>query len=539
MKVFHKLMVACLLGASLLATSCNHGIKDRTFREQVKKDFEAKMKLMGNQFFDLASVGKISQPEKEALEFLYAYMPLADVTDYSTKFYLDNVRIGFSCLADTPWGKDISEPLFYHYVMPLRVSDENLDSSRVEFHHTLQPMLEGKDIKQAILDINHWCAEKAACQPTGTRTCSPMTCILNAEGNEEETSILLVNALRSVGIPARMTYREVAKDSLIYRVEAWGQDGWYAMTACKPEPALTPVGLDGQTWTTKVFGFYGPHAAAEEKIKVQDIYYAVVDIDLKFNPKASKPKAPRVTAQMEAKNDTLMAKAKRIRDAYVSTFITFKEASGYADLIRVPYLQAAPILVNSKGNINTVKLFLHDYPDNRALEILEDLTIEDLKDVKMDVLMDSYDTKLSARKPKVGNEYLTPYKKYFLENLPDSLKQKFSFHPKDDLTKGVREIIAWTKNNVKTVIDTTAWYIPMSPVGVWKSHVTDPYSRDMFFVAMVRTFGNEARIDPETGVVQYNAYNEGGVTVPGYSGPVPMSIYKMKPSDFQWIDVKF
>ena len=105
-------ILACLLGASLLATSCNHGIKDRTFREQVKKDFEAKMKLMGNQFFDLASVGKISQPEKEALEFLYAYMPLADVTDYSTKFYLDNVRIGFSCLADTPWGKIFQSRFF-------------------------------------------------------------------------------------------------------------------------------------------------------------------------------------------------------------------------------------------------------------------------------------------------------------------------------------------------------------------------------------------------------------------------------------------
>lgn len=532
-------MVVCCLGVVLFATSCNHGIKDRTFRDQVTKDFKAKMKLMGNQFFDLASVGKISQPEKEALEFLYAYMPLADVTDYSTKFYLDNVRIGFSCLADTPWGKDISEPLFYHYVMPLRVSDENLDSSRVEFHHILQPMIDGKDIKQAIMDINHWCSQKAACGPTGTRTCSPKTCILNAEGNEEETSILLVNALRSVGIPARMTYREVAKDSLVYRVEAWGQDGWYAMTACKPEPALVPIGLDGMTWTTKVFGFYGPHAAAEEKIKVQDIYYAVVDIDLKFNPKSNKPKAPKVTAQMTAVNDTLLAKEKRIRDAYTSTFISMQEASGYSDLIRVPYLQAAPILVNSKGNINTVKLFLHNYPDNRALEILEDLTVEDLRDVTMAVLMDSYDTKLSARKPKVGNEYLTPYKKYFLDNLPDSLKQKFSFHPKDDLTKGVREIITWTKNNVKTVIDTTAWYIPMSPVGVWKSHVTDPYSRKMFFVAMVRTFGNEARIDPETGNVQYNAYNEGGITVPGYSGPVPMSIYKMKPSEFQWIDVKF
>ena len=34
----------------------------------------------------------ISAQEKEALEFLYAYMPVADVTDYPADFYLQNVR---------------------------------------------------------------------------------------------------------------------------------------------------------------------------------------------------------------------------------------------------------------------------------------------------------------------------------------------------------------------------------------------------------------------------------------------------------------
>ncbi|MBR2083288.1 MAG: hypothetical protein IJ879_01430, partial [Muribaculaceae bacterium] len=36
--------------------------------------------------------------EKEALEFLYAYMPLADVTDYTVEFHLANVRATFKAL---------------------------------------------------------------------------------------------------------------------------------------------------------------------------------------------------------------------------------------------------------------------------------------------------------------------------------------------------------------------------------------------------------------------------------------------------------
>ena len=45
----------------------------------------------------------------------------------------------------------------------------------------------------------------------------------------------------------------------------------------------------------------------------------------------------------------------------------------------------------------------------------------------------------------------------------------------------------------------------MSPAGVWKGRITDPRSRAIFFVALARTFGLEAQVDPVTGKLQYRA----------------------------------
>ena len=38
---------------------------------------------------------KATADEQGALQFLYAYMPVADVTDYPTSFFLENVRTSF------------------------------------------------------------------------------------------------------------------------------------------------------------------------------------------------------------------------------------------------------------------------------------------------------------------------------------------------------------------------------------------------------------------------------------------------------------
>ena len=61
------------------------------------------MKLVGQKFYNTKSLTP-SAEETEALKFLYAYMPLADVTDYSTAFFLDNVRASLTARREMPWG---------------------------------------------------------------------------------------------------------------------------------------------------------------------------------------------------------------------------------------------------------------------------------------------------------------------------------------------------------------------------------------------------------------------------------------------------
>ena len=50
----------------------------------------------------------LSDYEREALEFLYAYMPLADIADYSGEFHLMNVRASRQAADEMPWGKRYS-----------------------------------------------------------------------------------------------------------------------------------------------------------------------------------------------------------------------------------------------------------------------------------------------------------------------------------------------------------------------------------------------------------------------------------------------
>ena len=79
----------------------------------------------------------VNEQEMAALNFLYAYMPLADLTDYSTAFHLENLRATIEARETMPWGHDVPELLFNHFVLPLRVNNEALDMSRPVFFNSV------------------------------------------------------------------------------------------------------------------------------------------------------------------------------------------------------------------------------------------------------------------------------------------------------------------------------------------------------------------------------------------------------------------
>ena len=277
----------CLGWLVAMLASCSskhaHFISDSTYRTHVEQDFQQKQAVMskGNLFaiFDT----DLTLYEREALEFLYAYMPLADITDYPGSFHLMNVQAARRAAEEMPWGRMVSEELFRHFVLPVRVNNEPLDSARVVFYEELKPRVQNLSMRNAILEVNHWCHEKAVYQPSDARTSAPLATVRTAYGRCGEESTFLVAALRSVGIPARQVYtpRWAHTDDNHAWVEAWADGKWYFLGACEPEPVLNMGWFNapasrGMLMHTKVFGRYeGP----EEVMSVTPNYTEINVID--------------------------------------------------------------------------------------------------------------------------------------------------------------------------------------------------------------------------------------------------------------------
>ena len=117
---------------------------------------------------------------QQALDFLYASMPLPDSVDYSRDFWLENIDCALEAREKMPWGKTIPEREWWHFVLPVRVNNENLDSARMVFYRELKPRVEHLSMADAILEVNHWCHEHVTYKPSDERTSAPLATLLMA-----------------------------------------------------------------------------------------------------------------------------------------------------------------------------------------------------------------------------------------------------------------------------------------------------------------------------------------------------------------------
>ena len=559
------------------------------------KDYNARMETNGGALVPMMTLPEgITAQERDALQFLYAYMPLADVTDSTAEFYLANVRKSLQAREEMPWKAPERE--FRHFVLPLRTNNEDLDSARLVFYDELKPRVEKLSMKEAILEVNHWCHEKMTYQPSDGRTHAPMASLKNALGRCGEESTFCVAALRSVGIPARQVYtpRWAHTESNHAWVEAWADGQWYFIGACEPEPVLNlgwfnaPASRAMLTHT-KVFGKYdGPEevvlrtpnyteinlienyakaakaslrvVSAEgrpvegarvsfciynssqffpavakytdkngstslsaglgdmlvwaskdgaygfEKVRFGEDKDVTITLDsptghpvssrlLAIVPPPEDVTLPEVTPEQRAENDRRMAYEDSVRKAYMAGFPTRQVAEAFVAENGLP--EAAVRLVElSAGNGATIMGFLREANDKeRAVALLRSLSRKDLSDVSAQILWDSYNARESILAPRIESEFLSPYKGWFLQNVPEELQKQFRGN--------AQAVVDWVNANILVDENPLFWDIPMSPVGVWKSGVASPRSRDLLTIALARTFGAEIRRDRFTSSLRY------------------------------------
>lgn len=606
----HKTHLFVLLFAFMLGTACSkqqHFISDNAFRAEVEKDFQAKQVALPDGDLFAVFNQEMTPQEKEALTFLYAYMPIGDITDYDGKLYLDNIRSSFKAKQEMPWGDSIPEDIFRHFVLPIRVNNENLDESRMVFYDELKDRVKGLSLYDAVLEVNHWCHEKVIYTPSDARTSSPLASVKTAYGRCGEESTFTVAALRSVGIPARQVYtpRWAHTDDNHAWVEAWVNGKWMFLGACEPEPILNLGWFNGPAYRgmlmhTKVFGKYnGPEEVMLEtdgytEINVIDNYaptgkaiVTVVDADGKPVPDASvefkiynyaefytvankKTDAEGKTFLTAGKGDMFVwatkdgkfgfdkvsfgkgdvtikldkkpgdaieavaldvippvdgsipaevtpeqkeANAKRlleedaIRNKYVATFYTEEKAEALAKELGIDPLKTSDFLIGSRGNWMEIEKFLRETPSDKrpvAMALLDVISAKDLRDTPASVLADHLNNTEVVNSdqfnryilnPRVANEFLSPYRSYFIANLDPELAKQAQADP--------MALVDWVKKNITIKNELNSQRIPVMPMGVFKSRVADTGSRDIFFIAVARSLGIPARIEPVARKVQF------------------------------------
>lgn len=264
----------------LVACSSDHFLKETDYRAKVEDDFAKKQEILTQgDLFSIFENNTMTQPEREAMMFLYAYMTPGDIADYSGDFYLNNVRLALQTRENTSWGKNIPDLIFRHFVLPVRVNNENLDNAREVFYNELMPRIKDLSTRDAVLEVNHWCHEKVVYTPSDSRTSAPLATVKTAYGRCGEESTFLVAALRAVGIPARQVYtpRWAHTDDNHAWVEAWVDGKWFFLGACEPEPVLNLGWFNapasrGMLMHTKVFGAYnGPEDVMKQTANYTEI----------------------------------------------------------------------------------------------------------------------------------------------------------------------------------------------------------------------------------------------------------------------------
>ena len=262
-----------------LFSACNTTQQGVDF-EQVEKDFNARVASwnQGENLFAIFDT-KMTEEQRKAMKFLYAYMPMCDVADYSGEFVLQNVDYALKARREMPWGESIPDREFMHFVLPFRVNNENLDSCRMVFYSELKDRVKNLSLYDAVLEVNHWCHEKVTYTPSDSRTSSPLASLKTAYGRCGEESTFAVSAFRAVGIPARQVYtpRWAHTDDNHAWVEVWVDGKWYFLGACEPEPVLNLAWFNapasrGMLMHTKVFGNYsGPEDVVNKSSNFTEI----------------------------------------------------------------------------------------------------------------------------------------------------------------------------------------------------------------------------------------------------------------------------
>ncbi len=173
------------------------------------------------------------RPQREAMAYLIAHMPQGDRDTMRLDLLRENVA--YACLAREryPWTRALPDSLFLNEVLPYAAVDEVRDSWRGDFFERFAPCVAGcRTMREAAGAVNRSVRTAVGVEYNTLRektNQSPAESMRQGMASCTGLSVLLVDALRAAGIPARFVGTPAWHDDRGNHswTEAWFDGGWH------------------------------------------------------------------------------------------------------------------------------------------------------------------------------------------------------------------------------------------------------------------------------------------------------------------------
>jgi transglutaminase-like putative cysteine protease len=182
---------------------------------------------------------------RDAAEFIDSNMTAGDRDTLPAGIVANNLTYAMLARTEFPWAAALPDSIFLNDVLPYAVVDEPRDDWRATLYNIFAPQVRGAaDIREAIAIVNKNISKDTGVSYNTRRAYTnqnPSSSMEQGMASCTGLSILLVDAFRSVGIPARFAGVASWHDNRGNHswVEVW-VDGQWLFTEFKPDPA----GLD-------------------------------------------------------------------------------------------------------------------------------------------------------------------------------------------------------------------------------------------------------------------------------------------------------
>jgi poly(3-hydroxybutyrate) depolymerase len=244
LRLFQPLTFACALAVSALLPFVSPGqtAAERPWSDEV----EARLESAGENRPGIAkALRELPAARRAGMIFLVENMPLKDLRSLTADFLLENLNLAYEGWENSPWRASVTKEMFFNDVLPYACLSEERDRWRAKLREVCLPMIvscrtpgeAAHRLNQKIFphfNVRYHTGRRRPDQSPGESIQSGMaTCT--------GLSILLVDACRSVGIPARVAGTPMWSNMRGNHtwVEVW-DDGWHFMGAAEPDAA----GLD-------------------------------------------------------------------------------------------------------------------------------------------------------------------------------------------------------------------------------------------------------------------------------------------------------